>query len=730
MQASEQISFSEVQRLSRIALEAGDLVKLQGILVPLLREDDRSRSAGDNLFIYRTLGAMYRDQDKDSESLMAFEQAYGYDPRHFEVLETLAEAELRKEASEANVKLLMELLVFHRESLKSPTIFRIFRLFGDHRQAMGNLDEAREYYEKALEARPGDMELIHALLKVSQASGNDEAIVKSREKLLSTLTSPESRAAVLVSIGDDYLNAFQDEARALATYEEALSECAQSTAALQRILIIAERAEDWGRTLNALEALVNSTDDSEEKAKYLLKMAWIFKEKLDNTKHAIQLFNEVLDLQPEQLEVFQGLIGILTGQEDYLSVEANYELMIERQRKISPLNVKLLAVLCKNLGELRLKHLNNIPGAAQAYQVVSELYPDNPNFHAVLAKLYAQSEDTLSRAIFENREVLRLAPDRVECVGAMARCYRRLEKYDESLCTYRVLDVLGLNDDDGRAIVERFKSSTTPRISSHFTEDDWRLLRPATLDNTIAQILRISVPAIGNCFANDFDHYRIREQDARVNMSDPTVFVGALKQAIQPLGFAEVPNVYRCDQFKGVVNAFFSQRSFLVNPDYLSGRAERDIVFTTSKALLLMRPEFYLLQLGREALELIFYTIFKTAVPQLNITLDKQQLKVSKALERNLSSADMNSLADKVRQLNDRGANLNLRLFLESVEDFANRVGLLFCDDPSIIERLLKEESRVISSRSPQERLGSLLVWAMSEEYMALRKRLDISIRV
>lgn len=728
MRANETISFSEVQRLSKIALEAGDLVKLQEMLLPLLREDDRSRCASENLFVYRTLGAMYHEQNKETESLMAIEQAYSYDCRDFEVLETLVEVELKKSPKERSKERLMEILIFHRESLKNSMVMRIFKAIGESHQAMEDLDEAREAYEKALEVRPSEMELIHALLNVSQASGNEEAIVKSRQTLLATLTNPESRAAVLVSIGDDYLNRFKDEAQALLTYEEALSECAESTAALQRILIIAERASDWERALNSLEALVKYSKEDEEKSKYLLKMAWIFKEKLDNTKHAIQLFNEILDIQPNQTDVFQGLISILQAQQDYLSIEANYELMIERQRKLIPLNIKLLAVLCKNLGELRLKQLNNVRGAAQAYQVVSELYPDNVNFHVVLAKLYAHDDDTLDKAIFENREILRLAPDRIQAVDDLAKCYRRLGKYDESLCAYRVLDVLGTIDDEGREIVSKFTSLSPPKFDINFTEDHWRLIRPATLDNTISTILRLCVPAIGECFANDFDRYDIKEKESRVDMNEPTLFVRALQSEMQALGFGEIPNVYRYDKITGVSNAYFSQRSFLVHPNFLSGRNEREIVFTTAKALMLMRPEFYLLQHGRHALELVILTIFKTACPQLNIEMDKNQVKVSRALERNLSVADRSMLADKVHQFTIRGINLNLRLFLESVEDFANRVGLLFCDDTRVIEAMLTEEGRPISSRTPQERLGSLLVWAFSEDYAKLRKMLGINI--
>ena len=734
---NEQMAFSEIERLSRIALEAGDLNKLQGILLPLLREDDRTRAASENLFIYRTLGSIYEEQGHHKESLMAYEQAHGYDGRDFETLSVLANEEFSKAPESADMRVLLDWLVFHRGALKPLQVMRVFKTAGDAHVARGEHVLARECYEKALEARPGDMDLINALLKVSEATGDEEALRASREKLLDSMSAPESRAAVLVSIGDDYLNRLKDEKKALAMYEEALSEFSQSTAAHGRILVIAERTQDWERSLNALSALVSGSDDSEEKCKYILKMAWIFKEKLGNLRRAVDLFNDVLDIRPEQVKVFEEIVSILQSQQDYVGLESNFERMIERLRHLEPVPVKLMTGLCMYLGELRSKQLNNIRGAAQAYKVASELDPDNVKFHIVLAKLYGQMGEYLKEAVHENREILRLAPDRLEAVEALARCYRSLEQFDASLCVFRVLSVLGMNSEEGKAIVERYATDSLPQITRHLSEEEWKLIRPKTLNLSLLRIFAIVAPIIGDLFSHDPDHYGITAKESRLDLTADTVFVRALKLEATALGFAEVPNVYRTAGVFGVQNAYFSQRSFLVNPNVLSGRTASEVAFITSKALLLMRPEFYLLGLGIESVEAILRVIIKTIFPSQNILLDKNQQQVARTLEKGLSNAERNELGECIVQLTKRKTGLNMALFMESVEEFANRVGLLFSDDLSIIEKQLVEEDQnasgklglhPISARKVADRIGSLLVWGMSEEYMQLRRGLGISI--
>ena len=148
----------------------------------------------------------------------------------------------------------------------------------------------------------------------------------------------------------------------------------------------------------------------------------------------------------------------------------------------------------------------------------------------------------------------------------------------------------------------------------------------------------------------------------------------------------------------------------------------------TAKALLLMRPEFYLLQLGPRNVELVLRAIFQTIKPSLGLELDKNQTQVSKYLLNALTPELYKVLAGLVKDVYDRNA-FNPSLFVESVEDFANRTGLLFCNSIAVIEQLLAEESNAISTRTPNERLRSLIIWAISDDYFTVRQKLNIALK-
>ncbi|PIY27125.1 MAG: hypothetical protein COZ11_00850, partial [Deltaproteobacteria bacterium CG_4_10_14_3_um_filter_51_14] len=158
-------------------------------------------------------------------------------------------------------------------------------------------------------------------------------------------------------------------------------------------------------------------------------------------------------------------------------------------------------------------------------------------------------------------------------------------------------------------------------------------------------------------------------------------------------------------------------------------RSEKEVAFVCAKALTLFRPEFFLTQFGGvKVLEGLLYTIFKTFRPDLNVDLSKNMQRISKDMGKKLKLDEQALLRTIVDARIESGANLDIKLYVEAAEDTANRVGLLFCDDPAMVQRLLEEEENSISNRSVGERLGSLLMWGISDQFMELREKLNLAI--
>ena len=80
-----------------------------------------------------------------------------------------------------------------------------------------------------------------------------------------------------------------------------------------------------------------------------------------------------------------------------------------------------------------------------------------------------------------------------------------------------------------------------------------------------------------------------------------------------------------------------------------------------------------------------------------------------------------------IRLIED-GAKADLKRWMQSVDVTAARAGLLLCADLEIAKKIIAAEPQLPADLSPPEKLKELIVFSVSEQYLALRKALGIAI--
>ncbi len=611
--------------------------------------------------------------------------------------------------------------IFHRNQIKPSLVGHIFKTLSfeyTKSNAVMKLQDPNQFVDGVYAF---DENRLYAIIKKAGESGMD--LGELHDKLLEFMVSPETRAGLNLCFGDHYLVNCANNDTALEYYMKAVEEDASCLAGHQRILAISEFNRHWAQVCETLKILIDLVDNDEDRIRYLLRLSWIHSEHLHNDADAIEVLKQVVLIDPNYLATWLRMIRIYQRQDDFESLKSCISEAQTPDIKAQLINCS--AALYKKSGDALID--SDISGAAAAYQRAFDLLPQNIGLLTVLAKLYESDESTLEKAVVANRKLIAFSLDHPTAMQDLARCYRLLGKFDESLCTYRMINALHPENTEAKEIVDKF-AKLDIQITQKIPDELWPHIIPATLDNSIAKILKYCTKIIGDLFANDFSTYQINEKEAFIDISADTTFNNTIRNETEALGFAEVPLLYRCDRFSGVTNAYFTRRSFLIHPNCLSGRSHKALAFMTAKALLLMRPEFYLLQLGPQNVDLILRAIFQTIKPSLGLELDKNQTQVSKLLISTLTPDLYQTLAELVKDVYDRNA-FNPELFLESVEDFANRIGLLFSNSPAVVEELLTEEANPISQRTPNERLRSLILWALTEDYFIVRKKLNIALK-
>src|SRR3954451_12403877 len=68
----------------------------------------------------------------------------------------------------------------------------------------------------------------------------------------------------------------------------------------------------------------------EIKSRYVFTQAQIYRDKIEDSDRAVELFNDALDLNPSYLEAFERINKILTNQRAWKQLERSYRKMIHR----------------------------------------------------------------------------------------------------------------------------------------------------------------------------------------------------------------------------------------------------------------------------------------------------------------------------------------------------------------------------------------------------------------
>ena len=676
----------------------------------------------DNQGINQTIDAVSQNLKALDMAFAAYYPSHCFDPNDVQTLFGLVGAELQKSPELVDSSLLIEFMVFHREKIKQSLVDHIYKMLArDYADAIACVKASSGSISGA---NPDEDNPIEKAMNAAVAAGEAEA-QRVQEQLMAMMLTAENRAQLLVGIGDVYLIHYGRETEARTCYQAAFAEDPTCQDAVERIFAVSEHLYDWEASFAALETLKKL--QPVYMVSYRCKEAWILGRFQGKHDSAIAIYQSILDEHPRYLDIFVRLINEYQAINDMGNIKKSFVSMMERGKSDKTIGDEARLAYELGLGKICLIHLRSIPAAIRVYRSACGLAPNNIHIHTILSKLYEANGET-DKQLEEYHEILFIQPNNQDVLLELAQKYRELGRFDESLCCYRILKMIGCQDEDCLSIVAKFGDLGVPDIQKKISDDLWQLVIPWTLDGYLVRLLKICAKIAGDLFANEFSTYKIHPKDARINITEDTTFNRAIRNETNALGFAEVPVLYRCDQFSGVTNAYFTDRSFLIHSNCLKGRSHKELAFISAKALLLMRPEYYLLQLGLPNVELILRSIIKTIRPSTEIELDKNQELVSKKLEKGLTPEQRTALGEIIDEMQKKHP-YNTPLFFESAEEFANRVGLLFCDDITIVEHLLEEEAKPISTRTPHERLESLMIWAMSEEYFKLRKRLNIALK-
>ncbi len=728
--ADSLLDFGKVRPQIMAVVERNEYWEALQILEQISRFPDITRHVPDNVWLYRMIGDLAHRTGDDDRALEAYETAYGYDPRELELLQPYAALLLSGDRSKDALRVLQSVLLYHKRDLDHDGLLALYIQMGMCYEDQQKWGKARISYEKALEHTPGHRDALEGLLRVVIRNDTPSELVEVRQRIIQSLETSTERSNAMLALGDDLIGRLNDPMRGMDMYEQAFNEDPENREAVERIARLAREQEDWRRVSRAYFTISRMTEGPQEEAEWLIKASLIARDQLWEPEKALGGFKRALDLDPTRLDAFKIVTSILVDTKDWEGLKQAYIDLLSALQKQENVDNNLLVVLWQNLGELYLTHLENKREAIIAFDRASQLLPQSAELHEKVAGLAEKEPEFFDNAIVHLKALRILNPNEDALLDRIGRVYLRKKEVDQAYCIFRALAYRGaVLDDKAAAFVERFQKPIYKAPKQPLTmELMQRYILHARLDPHISRIFDAIKSPLAEWAGQTRQKHGLSKRD-RLNVSEQLTFNNIYRSIGELLQYPELPQIWRKSEQNGLINGALRPDGMIVGDDLLSSAQEKRVAFIIGKQLFLFLSSFYLVAIRPTDLQAYYMLSKMLAFPKdFEMQLNGDMASAYKALQKGVSNNNQDRLRAAIKQLTQNGQDADIDTWREAVEDSANRVGFIFCDDLQTCEDYLNNEAQRISKRNVQDRMSVLTEFAISEEYVELRSILGINI--
>ncbi len=696
------------------------------LLDQIARWPDTTRYLDDNLWLYRQMGDLLVTQSAPDDAMSAYRRGYELDPRDLGILKPYSDLLFESNLTNDGVKVVQSMLLHHKHDLGTTELSAIYAKLGVLFEAEEEYAKARSAFEKSLENTPTYNDGLEGLLRVIGQVADPVDVIRVRQKLINSLEDPKSRSVALVALGNDWVNEFNDSGRALDVFEHAVLEWKENEEALSRIATVGAEIGDWRRVGRAYFTLSELADTQEGKAEWIFRSSIVARDHLWEADKALNGFRRVLQLDPNRIDAFRAITSILFDAKDWEEVEAShlsYISILMEQPDASP---ELLSILWEKLGDLYEGTLLRPDDAIFAFSQCSHYRPEDIQIRQSIIALTEVHEDHYDKAVDQLRALYNGNINPEQTLERMGKVFMRMKSFDRALGVFRAMQILNFKlDAKTHAFVEERNTTMFRPIKRNLTES---LLRESVfherMDVRINTIFKHLYVGLSEWTGESQSKYGLKRKD-RIKIEEPLAFNNIYKSIGASINYHELPKLWHKKEQIGLINGALIPEGLIAGDEILGSGREEFTSFVIAKQLFLFQPTFYLPTIRPSDVNAFFLLGASFVLPNVRLEMNKELESALKSLKKKIKGQELEQLR---RAYESVGGQTDIGHWIETIEDTANRVGLLFADDLTSCREYLEIEPQKLTTRSVDERMKSVVDFAISEKYFNLREALGLSI--
>jgi tetratricopeptide (TPR) repeat protein/tRNA A-37 threonylcarbamoyl transferase component Bud32 len=716
--------------LGELAFADGNWAEAAKYLEPLLsRTSELATDVARGVAV--AAGDAFRKLGVFDKAQRAYLNAKALAPDDRDVLERVAELTFEGGEADEAAELYRDILRRFDTRLVGADRGRILLRIGQAWRKAGDLDEAAKALGEAADLLPGDPAPLEELAAVFDAKGRWDDLIGTLRRRLEHAADDE-RFALLVRIGDVYLEKKQEKAGAQKAYVQALELRADDRNLLTKLMALYSEVKDWSRLVEVVLRIAELVTDKKQLAKYYATAAAISHLELKRYEEAADYYEQALENDPTAARAYEGLIECITQAEDWNRLEEAYRKQLQRIEGTATPQER--AAIWDALAELLRHKLGRVAQAVEALEKAQELDPDNRRRAENLALIY-QSDPRrfFQKAVAQQQLLLAQSPYRIESYQALRKLYTELKKADESWCVCQALHCLKQAEPDETAFFKKHRTRQPAVAKERFTEEVWaRHVVHPDQDPLLTGIFAILSGAAIATRSQPLSAFGVDPSRKRDAVNDPAVMAQMLHYAS---GVTDIPlpDIYYRESDPGGLSLLFSQPPAIgLGKGALAGGPAQALAFVAGRQLSFLRPGHYMRHLVPTGggLRAWLLAAIKLSNPQFPVPPDLAGSVTEHlaAIKQHVSPPQQEQLKSAVQKLLAAAPELNLKRWVAAVDLTADRVGFVLANDLELSLAVVQASPEESAAVGHKDRIKELTLYSVSEAYMALRYKLGIAI--
>ena len=321
----------------------------------------------------------------------SFARAFRDDPGHPKTRDDLERLSAAVGAADAQASVYEEVT----DSLDDPELATqlLLRAAEIREEQLGEVDRAIEHYQKVLEINEDHDRSADALERLFQQSEryDDLAAIYRRKAMM--VASPADQREQLVKAAAIYEDILDRPTEAVAVHQQVLEIEPDDLQSLERLIELQTRLGEWEPLLQTYERKAEVLQDPDERRALFTSIGNVYEQELDNPEKAIDAYQRVLDIDPDDV----GALGFLDALYERTESWRDLLQILERRADLSA-DEDLRFNIRFRIGDLWRRHLQDPPQAVDLFREILGQYPAHQPTLDALTEMTIEEVEPLAAA--------------------------------------------------------------------------------------------------------------------------------------------------------------------------------------------------------------------------------------------------------------------------------------------------------------------------------------------